>query len=379
MNKNIQRVGLISFAIGLGVGVGLVLLRKRRSSNDPQKIVNQKRINHALDRSLRRARQQAAIPLVPGHRYIIFSDQHKGAGDQADDFRISKETYLKALEDYYQRGFTLVVLGDVEELWENRLPEVMNTYPDVFESEGRFYPDRYLRLLGNHDDAWYIETNVRQYLDHYFPGIQCYESLIFQFQADPESSGEVFLANGHQGTLDADVFRFIPPLVLPLYRQIQNLTGWGRTSPSRDDCLRGAHDTLMYRWSAQQGKLIMIAGHTHRPVWSSRTHLQKLTEEYNSLQERDPELHLAESALQLAQLEAKIEKLEAKYPPCNDTIKTRPSYFNTGCCRYADGDITGIELEDGELRLVKWGKVQGEIQRVEFERTPLDKIFANLA
>lgn len=378
MNPKIRRIGLISFAAGLVVGIGLVLLRTRRKSADPQKLLKPDRISRTLDRCLARARQQAVFTLAPEHRYVIFSDHHKGAGDRADDFRNCRQTYLKALNEYNQRGFTLILLGDVEELLENPIRSVMQTYPDVFESEKGYYPDRYIRLVGNHDIAWAVVANLRKYLNHDFPDIKCYESLVFRYQAEPKDSGEIFLAHGHQGTLDADVFRFIPPLVLPIYRQIQNLTGWGSTSPSRDDCLRGAHDTILYRWSTRQGKLILIAGHTHRPVWSSRTHLQKLVEEYNHLRQQNAELHLAENAQQMTQLESKIQKLEAKYPPCNDTIKTRPSYFNTGCCRYADGDITGIELEDGELRLVKWGEVQGEIQRVEFERTPLAHIFANL-
>jgi hypothetical protein len=31
-----------------------------------------------------------------------------------------------------------------------------------------------------------------------------------------------------------------------------------------------------------------------------------------------------------------------------------PCYFNTGCCSFGDGDITGIEIADGEIRLVRW-------------------------
>src|SRR5215211_2783982 len=31
-----------------------------------------------------------------------------------------------------------------------------------------------------------------------------------------------------------------------------------------------------------------------------------------------------------------------------------PCFFNTGCCSFGDGDITGLELADGEIRLVRW-------------------------
>jgi hypothetical protein len=31
-----------------------------------------------------------------------------------------------------------------------------------------------------------------------------------------------------------------------------------------------------------------------------------------------------------------------------------PCYFNTGCCSFPDGDVTGIEIADGKIRLVRW-------------------------
>lgn len=56
----------------------------------------------------------------------------------------------------------------------------------------------------------------------------------------------------------------------------------------------------------------------------------------------------------LRELEALIADRMREHPPCNDTPKTVPAYCNTGCCILDDGDITGMELEDGVLRLVKW-------------------------
>ena len=34
----------------------------------------------------------------------------------------------------------------------------------------------------------------------------------------------------------------------------------------------------------------------------------------------------------------------------------KPFDFNTGCCCFSDGDITGIELAEGMIRLIKWKK-----------------------
>ena len=65
---------------------------------------------------------------------------------------------------------------------------------------------------------------------------------------------------------------------------------------------------------------------------------------------------------------------------CNDIEKPVPCYFNTGCCKYADGDITGMELLDGELRLVKWSareSGQGFVRTV-LENGSLQEIFRSL-
>src|SRR5688572_28141689 len=45
-------------------------------------------------------------------KFIIFSDEHKGARDLADDFRLAEKNYLNALDYYYNNGFNFINLGD---------------------------------------------------------------------------------------------------------------------------------------------------------------------------------------------------------------------------------------------------------------------------
>ena len=55
---------------------------------------------------------------------------------------------------------------------------------------------------------------------------------------------------------------------------------------------------------------------------------------------------------ELQQVENKLsaeEKQEAQ--PLENPL---PCYFNTGCCAFADGDVTGLEISAGEIRLVRW-------------------------
>ena len=67
-------------------------------------------------------------PLIPFNaengRVIVFSDQHKGAKNGADDFMLCEPNYLAALDYYEEKEFYFISLGDNDELWENRWPAV---------------------------------------------------------------------------------------------------------------------------------------------------------------------------------------------------------------------------------------------------------------
>jgi predicted phosphodiesterase len=394
--KGTSQFGTLLTGAALGAGTAAAIAYWLYKS--PQTTPAQIRRNRALDRALNRARGSRAITLQPGQRYAIFSDLHKGRRTPADEFRFCEATYLAALEHYYKTGYSLVILGDAEELWEEPdIGAVVQVNANVLQSEARFHPGRYVRVDGNHDNAWRIESLVKQYLDPLFPGIQVQREFLLQASLEGGKTGEIFMVHGHQGTLDADIFDFLPPEFLPLYRDFQNITNLGHTSPSRDDCLRGMQDTFLYRWASMQKDLILIAGHTHRPVWTSQTHLDSLLNKLRYLQGHRQGVKSDDRLQKIQSLLAEIEERERKYPPCNDTIKTRSVYFNTGCCIFKDGDITGIEIDGGaeaaaekdgqppEMRLVKWGKAagsetgqSGRFVRLELESRSLDEIFLRL-
>lgn len=362
-------------ALGLAAGAVATLYREQQKRKHPLNTPAQQRLNRALERALQTARLDHRIQLDDSSRYVIFSDIHKGAGDEADDFRPCKVTYQTALNYYYENGFTLVLLGDIEELWENPIQEVMDTYQDVFLSERRFYPERYLRIAGNHDDAWNDPANVAAYLEPLYPQIQILSGVVFEYD-DAMVFGELFLTHGHQGTLDADLLAGFSPKLLPLYRRLQNKLHIGHTTPATNDYLRGEHDTQLYRWASQKKKLILIAGHTHRPVWSSLTHLDQLYMQLYALRSQQKKMSKAKYQEQYQSLLRNITKRMTKDPPVNDTLKTLPAYFNSGCCRFSDGDITGIEITGQTMSLVKWDR--GKLERMETISMPLAELFALL-
>ncbi len=369
--------GLGGLLAGTMIGAGVATVRDELGlSNRQRAIPGQANVNRQLDMLLATARQAGAIELHTGDRYVIFSDQHKGARNRADDFQQCEPTYIKALDHYNREKWTLVTLGDCEDFLEESVPKVMHAYTDIFELLARFYPRRLVKIYGNHDIAWKSEYLVRTYLWPFMPGIQVQPCLLLKYNDGADYSGEIFLAHGHQGTLSSDFFAYLDTVVLPWYRTLQNRTGIGGTLPSKDVCLRSEQDNRMYTWASRYRKLILIAGHTHRPVWSSVTHLEKLVFELNALRELKPGQQPANYREQLSRLTREIERLRKESPPCLDVVKTRPSYFNTGCCCFKDGDITGIEIEDGVLRLIKW---DGDtLRRDVLEERPLSEIFFDL-
>lgn len=321
---------------------------------------------------------------------VVLSDQHKGAGDRADEFRANAPAYAEALRHYAAEGYTLILLGDVEELWENDFREVALAYSEILALEASFGSSRYLRVWGNHDDRWNLEAAaIRELAPHLPPPTapgarRVWEALRFSVTSGTRPLGTLLLLHGHQGTFASDRISGVSRLALRVYRWLQNAFGicWfgGCTTPATDACLRGEHDRHLYEWAAARPPTILIAGHTHRPVWAAQTHLRQLEQALAGLECRraagepvpDPVMEETRRA---------IETQRTEVGSCNDLPATVPAYFNTGCCKFQDGDITGLEIVDGDLRLVRWkasATSPATAQRKVLEQAPLEFLFAAL-
>lgn len=307
----------------------------------------------------------------PTDRYIIFSDQHRGKRDRADEFRHAERAYNAALAHYYALGHTLVVLGDVEEFWKQSPSSVVEAYEHSLALEARFHRNgRYLRIWGNHDVEWADERQVRKHLwPRFGNNLRVYEGVrirIIDSQAAEGQTelGELFLIHGHQGTLDSDMLLPLSRVMVRFfYAPFQRLTGIsvGSKTPATDWERREGHNLAMYNWVAQKSKLLLIAGHTHRPVFQSLTHPDQVLREIERLQaELEANPDDANLRQELAALSAELEWIRAQElaQPGNEggdlLPQKAPRYFNTGCCCFLDGKITGLELVNGQIRLIRW-------------------------
>lgn len=336
-------------------------------------------IADGLDRVYGETRPEAVQ--LPDLRAVVISDLHRGARDGADDFQRAEPAYSAALGSYLEGGYELWLLGDVEELWENDLDEVVpDSYWQLLELERQFARDRggpgLRRFWGNHDLDWQDPHRVNAHLGDLLPGVRFNEALRLQVHDGEELLGELFLVHGHQGTDFSDRFQFISRFVLRrVWRKLQTSQGWLSTTPSYDYELRAKHDTAMFRWArgrlAMGGgeRLLLIAGHTHNPVFPGQPPKPRDTADAAEL---EAELEQAradrQGAEQLAALRAKLEGTRAvvrrkRYPV--PEIDDPPCYFNGGCCCYPDGDITCLELDgaNDEMRLVRWPRDRPEPDR----------------
>jgi hypothetical protein len=197
----------------------------------------------------------------------------------------------------------------------------------------------------------------------------------------------IFFAHGHQGTPESDRFSMLARLpvryIWPLIQRFQHATA---TTPARDHALRGKHDSAMFHWAREEPGRVLVAGHTHRPVFARSTPDPPA----RSVAELEAALDAARSGGDAAAVRRLAIELEYAKTVRRRHAKTvtvdPPCYFNTGCCSFPDGDITGIELADGEIRLVRWpanldelrhdgeGEIDPEMRRLKGASESLDAI-----
>lgn len=314
-------------------------------------------------------------PVIPLNtatkKFIIFSDQHKGAKNKADDFAICEKNYVAALDHYFNSGFFFINLGDGEELWENTILSVKKHNHASFKKEKLFVQQkRFIKIFGNHDLYWANDPLAWVQLQSiYGEKIPIYEGCILTTTLN-ERPFQIYLTHGHQGDLQSDGNAFSKFFVSNIWGPIQGLLDINPNTPAFNNQLKSLHNALMYDWSSVEKNVLLITGHTHQPVFMSLTHLERL---YVKL--ADAQKNKFEAAAK--SIEEEIAKARPVNPTPPDLSKIIPSYFNSGCCCFDDGDITGIEIAEGYIRLIKWqakDKVSKRIVLEEIKLTDLEDL-----
>jgi UDP-2,3-diacylglucosamine pyrophosphatase LpxH len=252
------------------------------------------------------------IPFDESSKFIFFSDCHRGDNSWADDFAHNQTLFFHALNYYYNKGFTYIEIGDVDELWENkRFAIIRRAHSHVFWRMGEFHKEKRLYLIwGNHDierkHRKNVEKTLYRYYDHrqrkykpLFEGIEVHEGLVLRHSG---TGNKIFLVHGHQGDWINDCLWWLGRLLVRYFwRHLQLLGARDPTSPAKNFRKQAVVEKKIIEW-VEANHQMTICGHTHRS--------------------RVPEVG-------------------------------KPPYFNTGSCVHPRC-MTGIEIQNGEISLIKW-------------------------
>ena len=284
-------------------------------------------------------------------KYIIFSDHHKGNKDHGDDFAGNEPNYLAALDYYLLNKFIYINLGDAEELWKYKPKEVISKNIIALRSEAKFQNEnKYYKTFGNHDLTWKNKLDVDIWFKDIFSlPLPVWEGILLKTIIN-EKSLSIFLTHGHQGDKMSDNNAFSTWMVAHLWRPLQRYLQINVNTPAKDFTLRDKHNIMMHDWSSRRENLLLITGHTHKPVFASGLYSDHPNNTVNDTKIAAAEKH----------------------------NKLKPSYFNSGCCCYNDGDITGIEIADGKIYLIKWHLDNNVSQRSVLEENELGKLIEEL-
>lgn len=263
-----------------------------------------------LDKAYKEAK---IIKFDNASKFILFSDCHRGDNSFADDFANNRNIYFHALKYYYSEGFEYAELGDGDELWENlSFNSIFDAHKNVYKLLKRFHEQKRLHMIwGNHDmvyrDPKYVKKHLATYFDpkeekdvELFKDLAFHEGIVLKHR---ETKQEVFLTHGHQADWWNYIFwRWSRFMVRVLWKPLNVMGIADPTSPAKNYKELIKVERRTKKWIIENKNLITVMGHTHRP----------------------------------------------RFPDPGDI-----AFFNDGSCVHPRS-ITGIEIENGSISLIKW-------------------------
>ncbi len=279
-----------------------------------------------LTRAFKKAKE---LPLNKASKYIFFSDCHRGDNSFADDFVHNKKIYMYALQQYLQKDFTYIELGDGDELWENSFKNIFEANKHVYLLLKKFHEKKQLHFIwGNHDMDYRNPKKVEKNLAYYFDTIDGKEKELMinasfseAIRLTREDGRSIFLLHGHQADwFNYTFWRLSKFLVRVLWRPLQLIGIKDPTSPAQNfkELIKVEH--RLEKWIKENNNQMIVTGHTHRPRFPSHDELP---------------------------------------------------HFNDGSCVHPRC-ITGLELENNEITLVKWHVITNENGTMQIVRTILE-------
>lgn len=296
---------------------------------------------------------------IENTKIVIFSDFHRGNGDKTDGFHSCHQSYCNAIRYYHDEGFSIYLLGNIEKFNNNRMESIISKYKEVYEIERSLTKlDRLCRIAGNDDKPFlHLHNSPSEFTASFFRNskndlLEVFDSMILETEKDGSKIGELVLVHGPSGSTppsdaqNLSLKRFWSSIRRFFFRSIK--------SPANDFNLRLDYDKSMYQWIKHKPKRILITGCTHHPVFMSQSQSCRL----RSLELNESANEPINTKTLSKGIADRIEILISKQKgyEIDFLASGKPAYFNTGCCCFPDGSITGIEINEGKISLIQWHK-----------------------
>lgn len=250
-------------------------------------------------------------------KIVFISDAHRGNGGYSDSLRQNKNIYRAALGFYLKNEYTLIELGDGDELWKNKnCLDIAYNYSDIFKILNKFYDaDRLYLIFGNHDivksKPEFIKKQEKacdqigygfgKEMLHLYSKIKFNESVILRYNP---LNKDILAFHGHQvDFINCELWRVSRFLVRYVWRFLEGVAGFKAPTSPANNYNKGSKIDEMLEKLARKEKRMLICGHTHNDIF--------------------PEVG-------------------------------KGLYFNDGCCVFPSS-ITSLEITKGEISLIKWG------------------------
>ncbi len=301
-------------------------------------------------------------------RLVFLSDLHMGDGNGRDDLVHNRDLLETLLSRrYLEREFTLVLNGDIEDLSKFRYSDIRTAWASLYEIFDAFArAGRLRKIVGNHDLGL---LRIRDY------PIDLIHGLVLEHGSD-----RIFAFHGHQGSPFFTNHDYISHFVVRYLAKPLAIKNAGVDDHGKR---RFRLERRLYRASQALG-VASVIGHTHRPLFESRSKydslrwaIEELVAEYPCAAEARREeiaglvgLYRAELA-RLGRKELSRDLAGSRYH--RERILA-PCLFNSGCATGRNG-ITALELEDGALSLVQWTGSAGPkpyVRQEALETEPLE-------
>jgi UDP-2,3-diacylglucosamine pyrophosphatase LpxH len=295
-----------------------------------------------------------------GVKFAILSDIHLGNGSSADDFANNEFALMKALDYYRENEFIVILLGDIEELWQFDLSAIKKRYEEHIYRKLRLFPQGHvIRVFGNHDYEWggFVDPIYGNQAPIVAP-----EAVKLKGK---NGNARVLLVHGHQGTIESDKFSWFSRFWVRVFSFVEPFAksiGLYSNSTATKSQIAKDYERTLYQW-AKEKDVILICGHTHRAIFASKSHAENLSNKIAKLEAENlmRNVTAAKRLDNTHKIHTLLDELDDEkskgrlIEPTDPGKEPLPYYFNTGCGVFSDG-LTAIEIGDEKIRLVKWNR-----------------------